>query len=600
MDPSRVVVATVFEPRDHFPAEVELLYRSMSLRGGRLASARRIAYCVGTPDANLKATLEELDVEIRESPPFDDRCAHANKLAMFERHPDADLLLALDTDVAFTGDPTGWLLEDVIGAKPVDCNIFEESQWKRLFGHFGLDVPTSRDLPHAEGPPVPPYFNSGVISVPMEHVGSIASRWGANVLRLLDEYAELGQDIAKYRFFTDQFAFALTLAELRLPVTNLPLEMNFPTHIELRSVHRPDVVHPVLVHHHHRLDGGLLRPCGYQTADAAMSRLNAAVVASRSVAGPTKIDEPPVQAPEHPPHPPVVRRSGRLDFAGWGLRRRVLAQNGVEPGDPQAGNDISWETLAELATVTAHPETLIDLVNLSRRHFGWYTRHQARSLEYPWVVEASGNVAGQIILDIGAGISPVPLALAERGAHVLTIDNSRLLRHRHEIVASNEWGFLDYSGLDLRTRSVWRDASDLELTAQSCDVVLSISVIEHLPATTRRELINRSARWLRSGGRLVLTVDLVPGTDDLWNLSEGEQVEARGLHGSFDVLLREVEDAGVDVTFAETVEWADTKLKRPTDLGFIVGVRTSTSGDLVSEDLPWRRREALDVLGPTG
>src|SRR5215210_5592570 len=60
---------------------------------------------------------------------------------------------------------------------------------------------------------------------------------------------------------------------------------------------------------------------------------------------------------------------------------------------------------------------------------------------------------GQRILDIGAGISPLPVWLARRGCFVHTVDGHRITRVLPATDDWNGWGFLDYHELDERITS---------------------------------------------------------------------------------------------------------------------------------------------------
>jgi hypothetical protein len=65
-----------------------------------------------------------------------------------------------------------------------------------------------------------------------------------------------------------------------------------------------------------------------------------------------------------------------------------------------------------------------------------------------------------------------------------------------------------------------------------------------MPGAGRRTLFGKFRDWLAAGGRLLLTIDLVPGTEDLWNLDQGQVVESRDTHGTLADLIRELENAG--------------------------------------------------------
>jgi len=51
-------------------------------------------------------------------------------------------------------------------------------------------------------------------------------------------------------------------------------------------------------------------------------------------------------------------------------------------------------------------------------------------------------------------------------------------------------------------------------------------------------------RWLARNGRLVLTIDLIPGTKSLWNYAEGRVVEPVAAHGNVDDFVRCLRDLG--------------------------------------------------------
>ncbi|MCB0879557.1 MAG: class I SAM-dependent methyltransferase [Thermoleophilia bacterium] len=276
IDPDRIVVSTVFENRPPYTAEVEILYRTLAANGGALARARRIACCVGPVDPFVAGVLADLDVEVREVEPFDERCPHANKLAMLQLADEGELVLALDTDVAIAGDPTPWLSPTAIQAKIADGPPFLAEHWPALFDARGVAIPQARYLTDHEYNEIPPYFNSGVLAVPSELCGILHAEWADTILWLLDTYPELPPEIRQVSFFTDQFAFMLAVARLQLPIRALPLALNYPTHELLHVASGADSCDPVIIHHHHRLhrDGQLIvgpHPAGH----AAIERINA-------------------------------------------------------------------------------------------------------------------------------------------------------------------------------------------------------------------------------------------------------------------------------------------------------------------------------------
>lgn len=204
-------------------------------------------------------------------------------------------------------------------------------------------------------------------------------------------------------------------------------------------------------------------------------------------------------------------------------------------------NDIGEEKLAKILKESQSPDLVLELVGLSRKHFGWYVRHLPRSVEYPWVLKQIGDVRGKTILDIGAGVSPLPLYLAERGAKVVTLDSSTNIRELSQDRKSwNEWGFLDYAQLDQSITSLNKDALSVKFDDATFDCIYSVSAIEHMPASTRKRLWRHFGEWLKAQGSLVLTVDLHPNSQSLWNYTEGKPIESKMEHGDTYELLQEI------------------------------------------------------------
>lgn len=229
-------------------------------------------------------------------------------------------------------------------------------------------------------------------------------------------------------------------------------------------------------------------------------------------------------------------------------------------------NDIDLPALAWGLSETPDSETLVELVSLSRDKLGFFPRTVIRTLEYPWFARRMNAAMGKRILDVGAGLNVLPFWLAARGAEVVTIDAHTLRRNLAESHIWDEWGFLDYSEIDSRIASVHGDIATFASDALF-DVIYSVSVIEHMPAAIRREAIARMAALLAPGGRVLLSLDLVPGTDLLWPLSQGVTVDTESAHGSFWDLLGELREAGLVL-----LEWGmrrEIPASR-TDLVFIV------------------------------
>ena len=213
-----------------------------------------------------------------------------------------------------------------------------------------------------------------------------------------------------------------------------------------------------------------------------------------------------------------------------------FAEKGL--GDRRSRNDIGLHQRVIGSRYTDYPHVLRELVDYSRQHLGFFPFTISRTHEYPWFAEQLRDVEGKSVLDIGAGICCVPLILAQRGARVTTVDRHDRIRTGPPTPQWNEWGYLDYSELDARIRSFNIDASEFD-DDERYDVIYSISVIEHMPRSTRRAVMAQAARLLKPDGEVLLSLDLIPGTDDLWNLNEGKIVDETG-HGDLDMFKAEL------------------------------------------------------------
>lgn len=210
-------------------------------------------------------------------------------------------------------------------------------------------------------------------------------------------------------------------------------------------------------------------------------------------------------------------------------------------------NDIGDETLDKVLPTLNNPGLVLELVEISRSMFGWFTKHPTRIHEYPWVVSQVPNCADKRILDIGSGLSPLPWYFANRGAKVVTIDNSKKIRDSNSDPADwNEWGYYDYSVHGPNITSLNQDIVEARFESCSFDFIYSISVVEHLHSSLRSKMWKYIHGCMRDHGKLILTVDLIPGTDLLWNYSEGIMVENTERHGNLSSLTAEISDVGFE------------------------------------------------------
>jgi len=267
-------VACAADTRGPHLDEAVHLFRTMRRFGGRLACTDAVFYVVGTVDADRIEPLLDLQVNIHVTEPTDPGNPYANKLRILQHHLPETSLLALDTDILFHGDPVDYLSNNAFCAKPVDQDPFTIEQWHRIFGGFGVVLPSARYLTSFHARETIPYFNSGVLAIPGVTVPTLHQSW-KDCLHGLPPIFEANPDINEHRFFADQVALAVAIVQSRILFRALPLALNFPTHSPIHLIERPAEVSPVLLHHHHRYNcDNQYKASGYAKADIAIAEIN--------------------------------------------------------------------------------------------------------------------------------------------------------------------------------------------------------------------------------------------------------------------------------------------------------------------------------------
>jgi cyclopropane fatty-acyl-phospholipid synthase-like methyltransferase len=173
--------------------------------------------------------------------------------------------------------------------------------------------------------------------------------------------------------------------------------------------------------------------------------------------------------------------------------------------------------------------------------------------------------AGSRILDFGAGISPVPLYLAEKGIFVDCVDNSEFERRLPASEDWNDWGFFDYRTLHQNLAAYNCSITEFK-PLHSYDAIYSVCAIAHFSSPVREQTLRNCWEWLKPGGRVVLTVDLIPSTDSLWNLGGSEETPDQ--HGTYHDIEQQSRYLGFTIAESRTQRGIDGWSR--TDLYFLV------------------------------
>ena len=143
-----------------------------------------------------------------------------------------------------------------------------------------------------------------------------------------------------------------------------------------------------------------------------------------------------------------------------------------------------------------------------------------RHAEYPWTIQNAHLEKNMKILDIGSGVSLLPVYLASKGHHVISIDNDEILMNR---LAPN---LAKWSGVNVDYKV--GNATELNFEDNYFDRVFCISVLEHLEEEKVNgesvnyhklnldiKAINEMIRVVKPNGLIILTFDWSENPKDL-------------------------------------------------------------------------------------
>ena len=270
----RPVFSCVTENRPDWFQKVQNLVISIRELGGSLADASILVSFVEGVDDTYARWLSRFEVDLQVVDPVDRKNRYANKLRMLESHPgDHDVLVALDCDVVVVGDIAEFLSVKSLQAKPADCDMLTDGQWRKIFRAAGVPIPRRTFRTTAWGQLTYPYVNSGVLLVPSQLQPTLLTLWSRFLFHLHPVY-ESDADLALRRRYNDQISLACALAA-GVPIRPLPVGINMPTHLTLH----PGVHHQLsdirIVHYHAGLDDrGFVIESGYAGADRRLDRFN--------------------------------------------------------------------------------------------------------------------------------------------------------------------------------------------------------------------------------------------------------------------------------------------------------------------------------------
>jgi hypothetical protein len=378
----------------------------------------------------------------------------------------------------------------------------------------------------------PFYMNDGVVLF----AGSVFADVAQHYLRLRPNIMDHIPD----PYFSGQIALALAIAETGVRSCALPMRYNFAND-ERADARYPEELDTVCIFHYLRTDN-FDRHKIFASPSAYRQFLELPLTGSNKV---FQSYVSTLLGSEYPFAISSEPVSAASAVAG------ALPKMAPTPGEPSIPRqrpgqhrDISADDLSAALAASDRADLLRELVDISRAAFGFFVDQFTQTINYPWVAARLEDLpAGSRALDVGAGVSPMPLWLANRGVLVDSVDNSPITRALPPAEDWNGWGFFDYQQLHPNVASHHEAIAEFE-PVHRFDAIYSVCVLAHMPCVTRKDTLRRCHGWLQSGGRLLLTIDLIPATSFVWNRSEGREVEPLMEHGTVEDLLRQLTSFG--------------------------------------------------------
>ncbi len=278
---ARVLIgcATKEKNKGNSNLETEYLFKTINQFAGSLKHSKKLACFLENPDEKILNVLNELKVTISITEPLDNRSPPSHKIRIIEEavKEDIDYIVMLDTDIVACADFSNYVEGPHIKATYSFGGVpfVEINQWKNLFQFFGLELSEKDLLSNNEIKKIIPYYNTGVLIIPIQHARLLFETWKNYVYELCDNENKLPGNFGQKSFFFDQIGFSLALADKQLPFKPLPRSMNFEIPIADNTNGSRSKYFPILIHHLHRIsDNGDIFHCAFEKANKKIDMIN--------------------------------------------------------------------------------------------------------------------------------------------------------------------------------------------------------------------------------------------------------------------------------------------------------------------------------------
>lgn len=264
---NRLLVTCLGENNKMFHFRILTLFKTIKAFGGDLAHAKLLALFVDDIDEKIYKQLNNMGVLVKIVKPYDTKLQrHCNKIRMLEIDAEYDILIALDCDTAVTRDFSKEISHTSIRRCDSLIDPLNIHEWQYLYNYFNLTMPTDEKEVHA---------NSAVLFIPKKNVNQLRKAWIHYCYLITDLFFsnDTWNKIGQHKYYTDQFALSLALADQKLNVDLLPAEFNI--HINGSYQEWAESIHPYILSYHHNVNSnGKLMTTGMTVPDQYINKVN--------------------------------------------------------------------------------------------------------------------------------------------------------------------------------------------------------------------------------------------------------------------------------------------------------------------------------------
>lgn len=270
----RLAIGCVADNKPKFLSQALRLLQSLRWFGGSMAGANFFVCVVDEIDPGYAKEFERLGAFVRVVARFSHKHPHSNKLRLLEL-PEVehyDTLMLLDCDTVIVQDLWPHIDGRAFQTKMADLPTLTHEVFEGLFPHFGLKTPEKKYRTNPGGTSTIWYSNAGVLVFPKETLTTFGRAWLKYNSELIENLDLLGER----KTYCDQASLALAFEAVDVPYKELPIEMNFPTHLTgIETAVNMNTCDPIIIHYHDKVDeSGYLLSAPYPNVQKRIEAFN--------------------------------------------------------------------------------------------------------------------------------------------------------------------------------------------------------------------------------------------------------------------------------------------------------------------------------------